>query len=313
MKVGKEQMEVTQMEVTQNDITQTDVVRTDNTQTDVIQTAIAQTDVKQTNLITNNINLNDIKLFVLDMDGTFYLGDKIFDGSLGFLEKVKETGREFIFFTNNSSKAPENYIEKLKKMNCIISRKDIMTSGDVTIEYLKVHHQDSNVYLLGTKELEKSFREEGINLVEENPDIVVVGFDMTLTYEKLEKACTYIRKGAKFIATHLDVNCPTEEGFIPDCGAICAAIKLSTGIEPEFMGKPLGRTVEMIEQRTHYNREEIAFVGDRLYTDVATGVNNQSMGILVLSGETTLADIEKSEITPNFIYPSLKEIGEDLI
>jgi HAD superfamily hydrolase (TIGR01457 family) len=257
--------------------------------------------------------LKDIKLFVLDMDGTFYLGDKILDGALGFLEKVKKTGREYIFFTNNSSKAPEDYIEKLKKMNCRISRKDIMTSGDVTIEYLKVHHQGSSVYLLGTKELEKSFLEAGIKLVEETPDIVVVGFDMTLTYEKLERACTYIRNGAKFVATHLDINCPTEEGFIPDCGAICAAIKLSTGVEPEFMGKPVGRTVEMIEQRTRYRREEIAFVGDRLYTDVATGVNNGSMGILVLSGETKLSDVEKSEVKPNFIYPSLKEIGEDLI
>ncbi|MGB4658603.1 MAG: HAD-IIA family hydrolase [Mobilitalea sp.] len=268
--------------------------------------------INKKDIDTEDIKLNEVKLFVLDMDGTFYLGDKILDGALGFLEKVKETGREYIFFTNNSSKAPEDYIEKLKKMNCIITHKDIMTSGDVTIEYLKAHYLGSSVYLLGTKELEKSFREAKINLVEEMPDIVVVGFDMTLTYEKLERACTYIRNGAKFIATHLDINCPTEEGFIPDCGAICAAIKLSTGGEPEFMGKPFGRTVDMIEQRTHYKREEIAFVGDRLYTDVATGVNNGSMGILVLSGETKLSDVEKSEVKPNFIYPSLKEIGEDL-
>lgn len=260
----------------------------------------------------NTESLDNIKLFVLDMDGTFYLGNKILEGSLEFLEKVKETGREFIFFTNNSSKAPTDYIEKLAKMSCNIQRKDIMTSGDVTIEFIKSHHADESIYLLGTKELEKSFMDAGIVLTESMPDMVVVGFDMTLTYEKLEKACTYIRNGAKFIATHLDINCPTEEGFIPDCGAICAAIQLSTGVEPEFMGKPFEKTVDMIVKRTKYQRNEIAFVGDRLYTDVATGVNNQSMGILVLSGETKLSDVEASNIKPDLIYNCLREIGKDL-
>jgi HAD superfamily hydrolase (TIGR01450 family) len=211
--------------------------------------------------------LKKIKLFVLDMDGTFYLGNKIIDGSLEFLKEVKDSGRDFLFFTNNSSKAPQNYIEKLAGMNCVVERKDIMTSGDVTIEYLQSHYANSKVYLLGTKELEQSFLDAGIWLTDSKPDIVVVGFDMTLTYEKLEKACTFIRNGAKFIATHLDINCPTEEGFIPDCGAISAAIKLSTGVEPEFMGKPFEKTVDMIVKRTHYEKDEIAFVGDRLYTD----------------------------------------------
>lgn len=257
-------------------------------------------------------DINKIKLFILDMDGTFYLGNKIIEGSLDFIDKVKKTGREFIFFTNNSSKAPNDYIQKLEAMNCKIERKDIMTSGDVTIEYLKSHYSNSSIYLLGTKELEKSFLQAGINLVESNPDIVVVGFDMTLTYEKLERACTYIRNGAKFMATHLDINCPTEDGFIPDCGAICAAITLSTGVEPEYMGKPYAQTIEMIEKQTKYKRSEMAFVGDRLYTDVATGVKNGSNGILVLTGETKLEDVENSDVKPDIIFESLKEIGEYL-
>lgn len=257
-------------------------------------------------------SLDNIKLFVLDMDGTFYLGNKIFDGSLDFLQRVKNTGREYLFFTNNSSKAPQDYISKLAGMNCRIERKDIMTSGDVTIEYLKRHHRDASVYLVGTRELERSFNEAGICLVNSQPDIVVIGFDTSLTYEKLERACTYIRNGAEFVATHLDINCPTEEGFVPDCGAICAAVELSTGIKPEFMGKPYDRTVEMISQRTGFGRNEIAFVGDRLYTDVAAGVKNGSMGILVLSGETKLSDVGKSEMKPDFIYASLKELGDVL-
>lgn len=256
--------------------------------------------------------INDIKLFVLDMDGTFYLGNRIYEGSLDFLNRLEETGRKFIFFTNNSSKAPEDYIEKLKKMNCYIERKDILTSGDVTIEYLKSYYNGASVFLLGTKELEKSFKEAGIPLTQDKPDLVVVGFDMTITYEKLERACTYIRNGAKFIATHMDINCPTEEGFIPDCGAICAAIELSTGVRPEFMGKPTDKTVAMIMKLTNYKAKEIAFVGDRLYTDVATGVNNGSTGILVLTGETKLEDVDKSEIKPDFIFNSIKDIGDCL-
>lgn len=256
--------------------------------------------------------LENIKLFVLDMDGTFYLGNKILEGSLEFINKVKSKERNFIFFTNNSSKAPEDYIKKLKNMNCSIERKDIMTSADVTIEYLNTYHKDASIYLLGTKELDKSFREAGIKIVANSPDLVVVGFDMTLTYEKLEKACTFIRNGAKFIATHLDINCPTEDGFIPDCGAICAAIQLSTGVAPEFMGKPFDKTVELIVNRTKFKKEEIAFIGDRLYTDVATGVNNGCMGILVLTGETKLSDVKDSTTQPDFIFDSLKDMANSI-
>lgn len=114
-----------------------------------------------------------------------------------------------------------------------------MTSGDVTIRYLQTHYPDKTVYLVGTPPLVESFQEAGIHLVNEKPDIVVIGFDTTLTYEKLSNACTFIREGALFLATHLDINCPTETGFIPDCGSFCAAISLSTGKQPKYLGKPL--------------------------------------------------------------------------
>lgn len=257
--------------------------------------------------------LSNIKLFVLDMDGTFYLGDQILDGSLSFLEKVKETGREFVFFTNNSSKTGQDYIEKLKRMNCDITRSQIMTSGDVTIAYLKSHHQKQKVYLMGMDTLKQEFLREGIQIVEEEePEIVVAAFDQSLTYKKLERACTYIRHGALFLATHLDINCPTEHGFIPDCGAMCSAITLSTGVSPKYLGKPFYETLEMIQQQTGYRIEDIAFVGDRLYTDVACGVNNGAAGILVLSGETKEEDIIHSTVQPSAIYGSLKDMVKDL-
>ena len=256
--------------------------------------------------------LHKVKLFVLDMDGTFYLGDRRIDGALDFIHKVKETGRDFIFFTNNSSKNGSMYIEKLAAMDCPITKDRIMTSGDVTAAYLKSKYPGKKVYLVGTPALEAVFREEGICLTEEKPEVVVIGFDMTLTYEKLERACTYIREGAVFLATHKDINCPTETGFIPDCGAICAAITLSTGVLPRYLGKPCRETLDMVLQRTGYNKDEIAFVGDRIYTDVATGVNNGALGILVLSGETKRADIAASEVQPDGVFESLKEMLEYL-
>lgn len=260
-------------------------------------------------IMKNKRDINNIKLFVLDMDGTFYLGDNIIEGALDFITKIKGTGKSFIFFTNNSSKASSDYIYKLAGMNCYIDRDQILTSGDVTIEYINTYYHGARVYLLGTRELEISFEEANINLVEDKPDLVVVGFDKSLTYHKLERACTFIRQGAEFIATHLDINCPLEDGFIPDCGAICAAISLSTGVEPKYIGKPFKETIDMIVKRTGFKNKEIAFVGDRIYTDVAAGVNNGGRGILVLTGEAKLEDVDKSKVKPDLIFESLKEMS----
>ena len=187
-----------------------------------------------------------------------------------------------------------------------------MTSGDVMIRFLKTYYSEKKVFLLGTKPLAESFREGGIIMDEEQPDIVVVGFDQTLTYEKLTKACTFIRNGALFLATHLDINCPVEGGFIPDCGAICAAISLSTGVKPRYVGKPFKETVDMIMDATGVCRENSTFVGDRLYTDVATGVQNGAKGVLVLTGETKPEDVAHSDIQPDAVYESVGEMGHIL-
>ncbi len=269
--------------------------------------------------------LDRTELFVLDMDGTFYLGNDILDGALSFLEAVVRAGKRYIFFTNNSSTSPRLYIDKLEKMNCHITRDMIMTSGDVMIRYLQKNYPGAKVYLLGTPALEESFGEAGINLFrpsrsavdaashafcDEVPDVVVVAFDKTLNYEKLSNACVYIMQGAKFLSTHLDINCPVPGGFIPDSGAICAAIELSTKISPKFVGKPFKETVDMVVDATGVPVDKIAFVGDRIYTDVATGVNNGAMGVLVLTGECSLEDAEESEVKPDVIFDSIKEMGQ---
>ena len=256
--------------------------------------------------------LEETELFVLDMDGTFYLDTQILDGSLEFLRQVERLGKRYVFFTNNSSKSPRTYIDKLAKMDCHIRRDQIITSGDVMIEYLKMYYPGKRVYLVGTPDLEENFRENGILLTKNMPDVVVIGFDTTLTYEKLSNACTFIREGALFLATHLDINCPTETGFIPDCGSFCAAISLSTGKQPKYLGKPFAETVEMVLDKTGFAAPEVAFVGDRLYTDVATSVKNGAVGLLVLTGETHLEDVPTSEVQPDAIFASLGEMGQQL-
>lgn len=252
--------------------------------------------------------IKEKKLFILDMDGTFYLGNKILEGSLSFINILRETGKEFIFFTNNASKTAGFYRKKLLSMGCDIPEKNIITSGDVTIEYILENYRGNKIYLVGTDLLENSFKNAGINLVDKHPDIVVVSFDTSLTYEKISKACKYIREGAMFLATHMDLNCPTEDGFIPDCGSICAMVTASTGVKPRYFGKPFKETLDMIKSITGFEMDDMVIIGDRLYTDIATGFNNGVTSVLVLTGETKEKDLDTSEIKPDYVFSSLGDM-----
>ncbi len=253
--------------------------------------------------------ISEIQLFVLDMDGTLYLGDSPLEGAADFCKKILESGRKLIYFTNNASKAPEDYVEKLVRLGFPCKRENVMTSGDVAIAYLNKFRKGESVYLMGTENLEKSFKQNGIAL-SDNAKIVVTSFDLSLTYAKLERACTLIRNGATFYSTHPDINCPTQNGFIPDSGAICGAITLSTGVKPKYFGKPYAETAEMIELVSGVAKSNTAMVGDRLYTDIALGKNNGLCSVLVMSGETTeqmLEDLTENQ-KPDLKFGSVKEI-----
>lgn len=250
------------------------------------------------------------KHLILDMDGTFYLGDQLLEGSLEFLEKVEAAGKQFLFFTNNSSKSRQVYLKKLAGMGCHIEENQLLTSGMVTIHYIKKTWQNPKIYLLGTPALEQDFENNGIQLTDTHPDAVVVGFDTTLTYEKLEKACTLIRSQVPFLATHPDNNCPTEFGYIPDCGAMCAFITQSTGMLPKYLGKPYEETMDYITNYLDCTRDELVFVGDRLYTDIAIGAKHGATSVLVLTGETKLEDLEKSDVQPDFIIDHLLDLAD---
>ena len=249
--------------------------------------------------------LQKIRLFVLDLDGTVSLGDRLLPGAAEMITRARALGRRILFFTNNTSRSPLEYVERLNRMGLAVTRADILTAGDVTVHYLRQRHPDARVFLLGVPALRESFAAGGIRLVEEDPDLVVAGFDKTLTYERLEKACVFLRRGAGFLATHPDINCPTETEPIPDCGAICAAITASTGRAPRCLGKPAAETVELVEAVSGLRRQSIAFVGDRLYTDVACGTRNGALGILVMTGETTPDMLAESSFSPDAVFPSL--------
>ena len=255
----------------------------------------------------------DKKLYIFDMDGTIYLGNIVFDYAIRFIDRLRASGKKVLFFTNNASHTNEFYLERLQKRGFSPRAEEIMTSGDVTIEFLKRHRAGKTVYLIGTDELVENFRDSGIDLVDEDAeacDIVVSSFDTTLTYAKLNAACRFVRNGSEYLSTHPDYNCPTETGFLPDSGAIAAFITASTDVSPTYFGKPYRETVEMIEEATGFDKSEMCIFGDRLYTDIALGKKHGVCAILVLSGETTEEDLQKASLEeqPDFVFPSLAEV-----
>jgi 4-nitrophenyl phosphatase len=253
------------------------------------------------------------KLYIFDMDGTIYLGGKVFDFAVKFISSLRNAGKKVLFFTNNASHSPEFYLDKLTRLGFEPSMSEILTSGNVTIEFLVRHRAGKTVYLVATPDLESQFEAANIPLAsatDKSCDIVVSSFDTTLTYSKLEAACRFIRNGSEFLSTHPDLNCPTEDGFIPDSGAIAALITASTGKTPTYFGKPYVETINMISEVTGFTRSEMCIFGDRLYTDIALGKKHGVTSILVLSGETTLEDVASSalEDQPDYIFKDLGDV-----
>ena len=253
--------------------------------------------------------LSDIKCFLLDMDGTFYLGDRAIDGSLEFIDKVRATGRDYLFLTNNSSHNAQFYVERLRRMGLDTDRRHILTSGEATCAILNARFPGKRCFVLGNEYLVEEFREAGIPVDAERPEVVVAGFDTTLDYDKLWRACDLVRAGLPFVATHPDFNCPTETGFMPDIGAILAFIEASTGRRPDMVvGKPNPGIVDAALRRTGLTVGELAMVGDRLYTDIETGLQNGMLSILVMSGETTEAMLAASKTIPDLKFGRLSDM-----
>ncbi len=255
--------------------------------------------------------LNEITCFLLDMDGTFYLGDHLLPGALDFLETLKAQSKKFIFLTNNSSKNPAQYVEKLAGLGIETTVAQVLTSGQATAIYLEQKSPGAKIYLVGTPGLEDEFRSHGFILTEDDPDYVVLGFDTTLTYEKLWKLCDFVRDGKPYIGTHPDNNCPTPTGFMPDIGAMMALVEVSTGRRPDvIVGKPNKFIVESAAAKAGVTIAEVAMIGDRLYTDIALGSTAGITTVLVLSGETKARDISDSPHQPTYIFETIGEVSD---
>lgn len=251
------------------------------------------------------MDLRSVRFFLLDMDGTLYLGERLLDGVVEFIEALRESGRGFLLFTNNSSRDAAGYAEKLNRLGITVPASQVITSGEATVEYLRGEAGCRKVFVLGTPSLEGEMVAGGLRLEAERPDAVVLGFDLTLTYDKVRRACHLIRKGIPFIATHPDLVCPAPGGPIPDCGAMAAMITAATGVSPKVIGKPHRYMVEAALMRMGATAGQTAIVGDRLYTDIEMGFSSGLKTILVLSGEAGEGELQQVERRPDLVLSSV--------
>lgn len=257
-------------------------------------------------------DMKAINLYLFDMDGTLYLGDQLYDFTKELLQKIKEAGKKYLFMTNNSSKSVADYVKKLERLGIEAEEDDFITSSQATAYYLKLHHPNDRLYVCGTHSLKEELKKEGFVITEdlEEVDCIVMGFDTELTFQKLEDVSRLLsEKDLPYIATNPDYVCPTEFGFVPDCGSVCDMIYNATKKRPIVIGKPTALMPELAMEKYGYGKHETAVVGDRIYTDIKSGLNAGILGILVMSGETTKEILEASEDQPDLV---LKDAGEIL-
>ncbi|MEE0928044.1 MAG: HAD-IIA family hydrolase [Acutalibacteraceae bacterium] len=257
----------------------------------------------------------NINLYLFDMDGTLYLGDRLYDFTKELLATIKSTGRRYMFMTNNSSKSVADYIKKLEKLGISADREDFITSSQATAYYLKKHHPNAKLYVCGTRSLVKELETEGFTVTENLDEVecIVLGNDQELTFKKLEDICKILlARDLPYIATNPDYVCPTEFGSVPDCGSIIDMLYNSVKKRPVVIGKPEPLMPLLAMERAGYKKHETAVIGDRLYTDVKSGVNAGTVSVLVLSGEATMDDLKNSDVTPDLVLNDCSAITEQI-
>lgn len=262
-----------------------------------------------------NQKLSNLKLYLFDMDGTLYLGNQLFDFTNELLAVIKSSGGRYMFMTNNSSKSVEDYIKKLEKLGVSACYEDFITSSQATAYYLKKHHKGAVLYVCGTESLKNELRGQGFEITDdtEKAELIVMGFDTELTFKKLSDVsymlCT---REMPYIATNPDYVCPTEFGSVPDCGSVCDMIYNATGKRPTVIGKPEALMPELAMEMAGAAPENTLVVGDRIYTDIKSGINAGCVTLLVMSGETTKEILNNSPDKPDFVMESAKGLIEYL-
>ena len=257
---------------------------------------------------------SSIDLFLLDMDGTIYLGNDLFPCTKPFLETVRSLGKRYVFLTNNSSKDRMAYVEKLGRLGIEAAPDDVFTSGEATTLKLGAKMPGASIAVFGMPTLEREFENAGFKLVEREPDAIVLGFDMAFDYAKMTRLCDLVREGRPYYATHPDFNCPVENGFIPDIGAVIEYVKASTGRVPdEVVGKPHAGIVDAVCAKYGTSKDRVCMVGDRLYTDIALGAEAGICTALVFSGETSREDAAASPHRATWQFDDLSGLREALL
>lgn len=260
--------------------------------------------------------LRDIRFYLLDMDGTIYLGDRLFDGTKEFLQYVRASGGKYLFLTNNSSRSVDAYIDRMAHFGIAATKDDFLTSVDALCVYLDQNgYRGKRLYGFGTASFRAQLLAAGFDVtdrLEDGIDALVCGYDTELTFQKLEDACILLGRGVDFIAANPDWVCPTSYGYVPDCGSVCEMLFRATGRRPVFIGKPEPAMPLLAMEKYGYSPAQTAVIGDRLYTDIASGVHAGITSVMVLSGEGTLADVERSPEKPTYIYPDIRAILNEL-
>ena len=261
------------------------------------------------------MKLRKKRLFLLDMDGTIYIDDRLFDGVTDFLAYIRASGGRYLFLTNNSSRGVEGYIEKLAHLGIHATQADFLTSVDAAIACLQQEYAGKKCYVQGTRSFYEQLQSASISVtdrLEDDIDILLSGFDRELTFQKLEDSCILLNRGVEWLATNPDWVCPTWYGSVPDCGSVCQMLTNATGRKPRFIGKPQPEMVYLAMQKTGFTPEQTVVIGDRIYTDIACGVNAKVDSIFVLSGEGVLSDIETYDIHPTWVYPDIAALINEM-
>lgn len=259
--------------------------------------------------------VGSLRAFLFDMDGTLTLGDALLPGAQELLDYLDRSGRYYALVTNNSSKDAEAFAKNLKRLGLSVESDRIITSTQATIHYLQTYYSGSRVYAVGTPYFVSELAAAGFRIAvdeDEAADVVVMGFDLTATYEKLATASRFVLNGARLVGANPDFRCPVPGGYIPDCGALTKVIELTTGVSPVFLGKPERGILEVALKHVEYPWEKVGFVGDRLYTDIEGAYRHGLTSVLVLSGESSLETLADSEVKPDYVYSTVLELYLEL-
>ena len=253
------------------------------------------------------------KLFLFDIDGTLAVGDTLYEGSAALLNYIDSIGGKAYYITNNSTKSGKDYVEKFRKAFHLETTEDqFITSGYMTLRFLLENYPDKKIFVLGTASFVSELRKNGLNITEQAEkgiDCVVAAYDSELSYDKLTEICKVLfTTDVPFYATNPDLRCPIDFGFIPDCGAICNLITATTGKTPVYLGKPSRLVVDLCLEQSGFSREETLVVGDRLYTDIACGINGQVDTCVVFTGEARPEDMADTPYPADYAFENIKEL-----